>query len=112
MPALRRGLWMGRNLHHAVRPERAVPQLDRLQQRGQSGLKAGLADAKANRAPTAYLEPRSYQRRPRKFISTLFLLAAIALAFAPRSLRAGDATSFPEYDPETACHEIKAALNA
>src|ERR1700691_6152967 len=30
MPALRRGLRMGRNLHHAVRPEGGVPHLARL----------------------------------------------------------------------------------
>src|SRR5260370_31271711 len=29
MPALRRGLRMGRNLHHAVRPEGGVPELAR-----------------------------------------------------------------------------------
>lgn len=83
---------MGRNLHHAVRPERGVPELDRLRQpRGRRRLTV-------SRALFQYL--RGY------------CCCFAALLFVNQVVLAADLSPGPENGAEAACSEIKTALHA
>src|SRR6202030_1833490 len=102
MPALRRGLRMGRNLHHAVRPEGGVPEFARV---------------RAPRGRRSLVSTRtllfSVSTRILLFsVSTRIVLAiALVLATIQPSL-AAELSPGPESDASAACNEIKTALHA
>src|SRR5260370_16948934 len=91
MPDLRRGLRMGRNLHHAVRPEGGVPELARL--RASRGERRLIFFSVSTRA-------------------AIVLAVAVAVLAAIQTTRAADLSPGPESDAGAACTEIKTALHA
>src|SRR5208282_3101283 len=106
MPALRRGLRMGRNLHHAVRPEGGVSELARLREpRGRRRLTRSRAPAEKRLS-----EPAAW---PALFSASSRILLTIALLlFSIQTTQAADLSLGPENGPEAACTEIKTALHA
>ena len=81
---------MGRNLHHAVRPERGVLQFPRLRHRGNRRLIFFSVST-----PTA-----------------IVLAFAVVMLAAIKTTRAADLSPGPESDASAACNEIKTALHA
>jgi hypothetical protein len=86
---------MGRNLHHAVRPEGGVLQFPRLRHRG-------------NRRLTFSVSTRILFFS----VSALVVLFAFVLPATLRTTRAAELSPGPENDAGAACNEIKTALHA
>src|SRR5262249_51035595 len=100
MSALRRGLRMGRNLHHAIRPERGIPQLARLFQLGRGCRLASVPS-----------DPTSHEAEPARTPALVFhLLRPLAAAAVVAVLGAASGRAeTTEKEPLPNLHTVEGA---
>src|SRR5262249_10466373 len=101
MPAVRRGLRMGRYLHNAHRRKRSLPRIARLPERRGSGLIRARS-------------PRTELSEPATRSALCFLHAALAATLLSSLLihsRLAEAAGPKSLPPEVACSQIREAIH-